>query len=139
MSDTQPKSSFVIRYLGPLVPMGFAAFGSWILFSGSYSFRPGRSNQVVTLLPPDSWLAAVFFLSLAALLVAFGLQGRAERSVFWIGLIGCLVAIAAVGFRQIAGFAVIGWVLKMSTVSLKMPPSVVRSYDRRYLQVKSSF
>jgi hypothetical protein len=108
MSHTQPKSSFVIRYLGPLVPLGFAVLGAWILFSGSYTYRPVRySSTVVTLLPPDSWLAAVFFFSLASLLIAFGLQGRAERITFGIGLVGCIAAIAAVGFRQITGLAVV--------------------------------
>lgn len=108
MPQTQPKPSFVIRYLGPLVPLGFALFGAWILFSGSYVYRGGRSSTVTTLLPPDSWLAAVFFFSLAILLVAFGLQRRAQCIAFWIGLVGCVVAIAVVGFRQIAGLAAFG-------------------------------
>jgi hypothetical protein len=109
MSQTQPKPSFVVRYLGPLMPLGFAVFGAWILFSGSYTYRPVRhSSAVVTLLPPDSWLAAIFFFSLASLLVAFGLQGRVERITFCIGLIGCVAAISVVGFRQIAGLAMLG-------------------------------
>lgn len=90
------------------MPLGLALFGAWILFSGSYDYRAGRSSTVTTLLPPDSWLAAVFFFSLAILLVAFGLQRRAQCITFWIGLVGCVVAIAVVGFRQIVGLAVFG-------------------------------
>ena len=105
MSQIQNKPSFITRYLGPLLPLSFSLFGLWILVTGSYTYRPGRTNKFLTLHPPDSWFAALFFFSLGILFVAFGLEGRAQRATFWIGLAGCLVAIAVVGFRQITGLA----------------------------------
>ena len=102
------RTGWVGRYLGPLVPLGFAAFGLWILVSGSYTFRPGRSDTTLTLLPPDSQFAALFFISLAVLLSAFGAKGRMERWLFRTGLGGCLLAIAFVGVRQILRVASYG-------------------------------
>ena len=77
------KKSFVIRYLGPLVPLGLAACGVWVLLSGTYTYRPGRTGSTVTLLPPDSYLAGLFFISLGVLITAFGVSGRKERWFFW--------------------------------------------------------
>jgi hypothetical protein len=108
MTTDSEGSSFVGRYLGPLVPLALAAFGIWILISGHYSFRPGRSTTTVTLLPPDSQFAALFFLSLAVLLAAFGAKGQMERWLFWVGLVGSVTAIVTVGARQIIGAASYG-------------------------------
>jgi hypothetical protein len=105
---SSPKPSFVIRYLGPLVPLGFAAFGIWILISGSYIYRPGRTTSTVTLLPPDAQISGVFFLSIAALISALGVSGRNKRWLFWIGLVGSIGTLAIEGARQIAGIAVYG-------------------------------
>ena len=106
MSKSQTSPSFISRFLGPLLPLSFALYGIWILVTGSYSYRPGRSTRSITLLPPDSWFAAWFFFSLSVLLVAFGLEGRSQRVTFWTGLASCLIAIAVVGSRQILGLTV---------------------------------
>ncbi|WP_395318271.1 hypothetical protein [Variovorax sp. UC74_104] len=100
------KPSFVIRYLGPLLPIGSALFGIWILFSGSYTYRPGRGSQTITLLPPDSQLMGLFFLSLAVLVSALGASGRRERWLFWGGLTGAVVFLVAEGLRQLLKLAV---------------------------------
>ena len=102
------KKSFVIRYLGPLVPLGFAACGVWVLLSGTYTYRPGRTGSTVTLLPPDSYLAGLFFISLGVLITAFGVSGRKERWFFWGGLSGALLSLIVEGARQILRMAVYG-------------------------------
>ncbi|HEY3049792.1 MAG TPA: hypothetical protein VGJ72_20290 [Polaromonas sp.] len=102
------KNSFVLHYLGPLVPLGFAVFGVWILISGRYAYRPGRSAQVLVLLPPDSQFAALFFISLACVIAAFGFSGLKERWLFWGGLAGCVGALLIEGVRQLLGLAVYG-------------------------------
>lgn len=108
VSPPPAKESFVIRYLGPLLPLGFAAFGVWILVSGAYVFRSGRSSQIYTLLPPDSYLAALFFISLGVFIAAFGASGRVERWLFWCGLVGSVAACVIGGGRQLLGVAVYG-------------------------------
>ncbi|SEK66897.1 hypothetical protein SAMN05518845_102329 [Variovorax sp. YR750] len=95
-----------MRYLAPLLPLGSALFGIWVLLSGSYTYRPGRNSQTVTLLPPDSQLMGLFFLSLAVLISAFGVSGRRKRWLFRGGLAGALLSLTAEGFRQLAGLAV---------------------------------
>jgi cell division protein FtsW (lipid II flippase) len=102
------KQSFITRYLGPTIPWVLALFGLWILYSGSYAFRPTRSLSREVLLPPDSWGAAIFFIFLGLVLAAFDLKGRSERYAFWIGLVGCIGAVVFVGYRQITGTAVHG-------------------------------
>ncbi|MCR6477243.1 hypothetical protein NU688_13870 [Variovorax sp. ZS18.2.2] len=107
-TTSEGKKSFVIRYLGPLVPLGFAAVGVWILLSGAYTYRPGRTSSTVTLLPPDSHLAGLFFISLGVLIAAFGVSGRRERWFFWGGLSGALLSLVVEGTRQILRMAVYG-------------------------------
>lgn len=108
MSSTVQKNSFVVRFLGPLIPIGLASFGVWLLISGRYAFRPGRSHTVLVLLAPDAYLIGIFFLFLAALLVAFGVTGRKEKWFFWVGTIGSAVTIAIESARQLLGLAAYG-------------------------------
>lgn len=102
------KPSFISRYLGPLLPLGFAGVGVWILMSGRYVYRPGRSGGVLVLLPPDSLFAALFFISLSCVIAAFGFSGLKERWLFWGGLAGCVCALLIEGTRQLLGLAVYG-------------------------------
>ncbi len=102
------KPSFVSRYLGPLLPLSFAAVGVWILISGRYVYRPGRSGGILALLPPDSFFAALFFISLSCVIAAFGFSGRKEWWLFWGGLTGCVGALLIEGARQLLGLAVYG-------------------------------
>jgi hypothetical protein len=102
------KSSFISRYLGPLLPLSFAAVGVWILVSGRYVYRPGRSGGVLVLHPPDSLFAALFFISLSCVIAAFGFSGPKERWLFWGGLSGCVCALLVEGTRQLWGLAVYG-------------------------------
>ena len=106
MSSNKP--SFVVRYLGPLVPVGFAVFGIWILISGNYVYRPGRTTTTLTLLPPDAQIAGIFFLSLASLIAALGVSGRKGRWLFWVGIVGSLATLIAEAARQLLGLAVYG-------------------------------
>lgn len=108
MSSSVQKKSIVERFLGPLIPIGLASFGVWLLVSGRYVFRPGRSNGELVLLAPDAHLIGVFFLFLAALLVAFGVGGRKEKWFFWVGALGSTVTIVIESTRQLLGLAVYG-------------------------------
>jgi len=90
------------------LPLGLAAVGVWILVSGRYVYRPGRSAKVLTLLPPDSLFAALFFISLSCVIAAFGFSGSKERWLFWGGLTGCLCALLIEGTRQFWGLTVYG-------------------------------
>jgi hypothetical protein len=49
MFQPEIKKSFVIKYLGPMIPLGFAGFGIWLLITGQYVFRPGRNPTEVVL------------------------------------------------------------------------------------------
>jgi len=103
------ERSFVGRFLGPLVPIGFAAFGFWLFFSGRYVYRPTRgSSQQVILLAPDAYLAGVFFISLAVLVTAIGTSGKKSWWFFAIGLAGAVLSFSVVAWRQISGVAVYG-------------------------------
>ena len=102
------KPSSISRYLGSLLVLSFAAIGVWILISGRYDYRPGRSNGVLALLPPDSYFAALFFISLSCVIAAFGFSGRKERWLFRGGLAGCIAALLIEGTRQLSGLAIYG-------------------------------
>lgn len=102
------EKSLVIRYLGPLVPLGFGGFGLWLLATGCYVYRPGRSNTEVVLLPPDAYIAGGFFICLAALITSLGVSGRFERWLFWLGAVGSALCFAAEAGRQLLGVATYG-------------------------------
>ena len=103
------KRSFVVRFLGPLVPIGFASFGFWLFFSGRYVYRPTRgSSQQVVLLAPDAYLAGIFFISLAVLVTAIGTSGKKSWWFFAIGLAGAVLSFSVSAWRQISGIAIYG-------------------------------
>jgi hypothetical protein len=102
------KPSIVSRYLGTLLTLSFAGVGIWILISGRYVYRPGRSGGILVLLPPDSYFAALFFFSLSCVIAAFGFSGLKERYLFWVGLAGCIAALLIEGTRQLLRLAVYG-------------------------------
>jgi len=110
MTDTTtPNSrSLVVKFLGPLVPLGSAGFGVWLLFSGRYVYRPGRSNAVLVLLPPDVYIAGAFFIFLGLLVAAIGMSGKRSWWLFYVGLTGSLLGFSVEAWRQIAGLAVYG-------------------------------
>jgi len=108
MKPAASRGKFVIRYLGPLIPLGLAANGIWILLSGYYTYRPGKGNWTLTLLPPDSHLAGLFFIFLGVLVASLGVSGRKERWLFWSGLAGALLSLIIEGLRQILRLAVHG-------------------------------
>jgi hypothetical protein len=110
--NTPPSAgerSFVVRFLGPLVPIGFVSFGFWLLFSGRYVYRPTRgSSQEVVLLAPDAYLAGIFFISLAVLTTAIGTSGKKSWWFFAIGLAGAILSFSVTAWRQISGTAIYG-------------------------------
>jgi hypothetical protein len=108
MSSRPPEKSIVIRYLGPLIPVGFGCFGLWLLVTGRYVFRPGRSTTELVLLPPDSYIAGGFFICLAVLIAALGVSGKAERWLFWFGAGGAALLFAVEAGRQFLGVAAYG-------------------------------
>lgn len=110
MTDaTSPNDrSLVVRFLGPLVPLGFAAFGIWLLISGRYVYRPGRGNAELVLLSPDAYIAGAFFIFLALLVAAIGMSGKKSWWLFSTGLAGSLICFSVEAWRQIAGLAVYG-------------------------------
>lgn len=63
MLSPKPSTSPLIQYLGPLLPLGCGGFCVWLLVSGRYVYRPGRSNSELIPLAPDAYLAAGFFIS----------------------------------------------------------------------------
>jgi len=103
-----PEHSLIVRFLGPLVPLGFAAFGIWLLISGRYVYRPGRSTTELVLLAPDAYIAGAFFLFLAALIAALGVSGKKGRWLFWVGSVGSIASFVVEAGRQIAGVAAYG-------------------------------
>lgn len=98
----------VARFLGPLVPLGLATFGIWLLISGRYVYRPGRSNAELVLLAPDVYIAGAFFIFLALLVAAIGVSGKKSWGLFFTGLAGSLISFSVEAWRQIAGLAVYG-------------------------------
>jgi hypothetical protein len=108
MLPTARESSLIARFFWPLIPIGVACFGVWILISGRYIYRPGRSHTVFELIAPDAYLIGVFYLFLAALLSAFGVTGRKEKWFFWVGVIGSATTIAIESARQLLGLAAYG-------------------------------
>lgn len=104
-----PKRTFVARFVGPLVPLGFASFGIWLLVSGRYVYRStrGSSNELV-LLPPDAYIAGAFFIFLAVLITAIGTSGRKSRWLFIVGCVGAVMSFAIEAWRQLSGLAVYG-------------------------------
>jgi hypothetical protein len=108
MSQSEMQKSLVIRYLGPLIPLGFGGFGIWLLITGRYAFRPGRSTTEVVLVAPDAFIAGGFFISLAILISALGFSGKCGRVLFWVGSIGSVFCIVFEAIRQIFGMAVYG-------------------------------
>jgi hypothetical protein len=103
------ERSFVVRFLGPLVPIGFASFGLWLFFSGRYVYRPSRgSSRQVVLMGPDAYLAGVFFISLAVLVTAIGTSGKKSWWLFAIGLVGAVLSFSVSAWRQISGIAIYG-------------------------------
>ncbi len=108
-SSPAPKRTFVARFLGPLVPAGFAVFGGWLLISGRYAYRPSRGNSSeVVLLPPDTYIAGAFFIFLALLIAAIGTSGRKNRWLFVVGCVGAALSFAVEAWRQLSGVAVYG-------------------------------
>lgn len=108
MSSIEQPNSPIVRYLGPLLPLGFGGFGVWLLVSGRYVFRPGRSNSEIVLLAPDAYIAGGFFIFLAALITALGVSGQFGRWLFWVGSIGSAIFLAIEAGRQVLGVAVYG-------------------------------
>lgn len=108
MSSPSPEKSFVIRYLGPLIPLGFGSFGLWLLVTGRYVFRPGRSTTELVLLSPDSYIAGGFFICLALLIATLGVSGKAERWLFWPGAVGAVLFFFIEAGRQLLGVAAYG-------------------------------
>lgn len=108
MSSPSPEKSFVIRYLGPLIPMGFCSFGFWLLATGRYVFRPSRSTTELVLLSPDSYIAGGFFICLAVLITALGVSGNAKRLLFWSGAAGAVLFFSVEAGRQLLGVAAYG-------------------------------
>lgn len=103
------ERSFVVRFVGPLVPIGFASFGFWLFFSGRYVYRSTRgSTQQVILLGPDAYFAGVFFISLAVLVAAIGISGKKSWWFFAIGLAGAVLSFSVAAWRQISGIAIYG-------------------------------
>lgn len=107
-AGTRSTTSRIVRTLGALVPPGLAAHGLWILFTGSASYRPGRGDRTRTLLPPDAWLAGLFFVFLAMLVASLGMSGRKEAWLFRVGLGGSLFCLVTEGARQLLGIAAYG-------------------------------
>jgi hypothetical protein len=103
---SEGKRSFVVRYLGPLLPLSLAAYGIWVLFSGEYTYRPGRASGTVTLLAPDAQLMGLFQVFLAVLVTAFGVSGRKEWWCFRVGLAGAVLCLVIEGARQLMRIAV---------------------------------
>lgn len=104
-----PKRTFVARFLGPLVPVGVAVYGTWLLISGQYVYRSSRgsSNEIV-LLPPDAYIAGSFFIFLAVLISAIGASGKKSWWLFVVGCAGAVLSFALEAWRQLAGIAVYG-------------------------------
>ncbi|MFN4352159.1 MAG: hypothetical protein ACK4F6_15255 [Hylemonella sp.] len=108
-SSLSPKWTFVTRFLGPLVPAGFAGFGLWLLITGRYAYRLGRGSQnEVVLLPPDAYIAGAFFIFLAVLVAAIGMSGRRSWWFFLVGCVGAILSFAFEAWRQLSGVAVYG-------------------------------
>lgn len=103
MLSPKPSTSPLIQYLGPLLPLGCGGFGVWLLVSGRYVYRPGRSNSELIPLAPDAYLAAGFFISLAVLIAALGITGQLGRWLFWGGSIGSTVFLAIEAGLQLLG------------------------------------
>jgi hypothetical protein len=103
---SEGKRSFVVRYLGPLLPLSLAACGLWVLFAGQYTYRPGRGSWTVTLLALDAQLMGLFMIFLAVLATAFGVSGRKEWWCFRIGLGGAVLCLVVEGARQLMRLAV---------------------------------
>jgi hypothetical protein len=108
MPSPSPEKSFVTRYLGPLLPLSFGTFGLWLLASGRYVYRPGRSTTELVLLPPDSYIAGGFFICLAALIAALGVSGKTKRWLFWFGAVGSALFFSVEAGRQLLGVAAYG-------------------------------
>ncbi|KIQ28193.1 hypothetical protein RT97_20965 [Variovorax paradoxus] len=86
--------------------MSLAAYGIWVLFSGEYTYRPGRGNGTVTLLALDARLMGLFQLFLAVLVTALGVSGRKAWWCFRIGLAGAVLCLVVEGARQLMRIAV---------------------------------
>ncbi|SEJ43790.1 hypothetical protein SAMN05444746_10238 [Variovorax sp. OK212] len=104
--STRRESGWITRYIAPLLPVGLAAYGLWILLTGRATYRPGRGSSTVTLLAPDACLAGLFFVFLALLVTALGTSGRMEKWLFRVGLCGSLCCLVVEGARQLMGLAV---------------------------------
>lgn len=104
LSADSERPSFVIRILGPLLPLGLVVYATAIAIDGQYVYRGSRrSPGYLVLSAPDSYFAAGFFFSLALLITALGVSGVWERRLFRAGLAGALLTMAIAGARLALG------------------------------------
>lgn len=93
------------RSLLALVPLGYAAYAAWIFASGTHTYRLGRSAKVITLAPPDTYVAGYFFVCLAVVMAGYVIGGSLQRRLTWTGLMGAAVALVVLWGRQLFDLA----------------------------------